>query len=88
MSGCEADYKKVGIIVEVAMIANIILFLISALFQSAEYAVQIRMAMAIWNLSLILTGVLTLTGIGFFRGFWIVLIMAGYESMFRIAFVF
>ncbi|MBN1253637.1 MAG: hypothetical protein JXR51_00325 [Bacteroidales bacterium] len=85
--GIETDYKNIGIIVGIAMISNIVLFLIQIIFNTNGFDNFIEILLTFWNMFLILVGVVELTKISFIRGIFILLIMFGFETMFKYAII-
>ncbi|BAX81475.1 hypothetical protein [Labilibaculum antarcticum] len=80
------DYKSVGMIVGVSMIMNIIMILLPLIIQSADLNIYFEIVFRFWNLILILIGLVCLTKIRWIRIALVLLVMFGFEFMFRYLF--
>lgn len=82
-SGTEVDYKKIGMIAAISMISNLLMIMISIVLQTSEYNQFIEIIIRIWNLMLILIGVVVIYKIKWTKGAILLLIMFGFEMMFK-----
>lgn len=80
-SGTETGYKKIGMVVGFAMSINILMTLVPIIFQTQDYNMLIEVIFKIWNLSLIVIGIIVLTEIKLYRAVLIVMVMFGFEML-------
>lgn len=62
------------------------MLLIPIFIQTDDYNLYIEIAMRIWNLLLILTGLISITDIGLIKGVLLTLFMVGFEMMIQFVF--
>ena len=77
-TGVEVKYPNIGMIVGIAMIADMIMLLIPIILQTSDYNRYIEIVTRIWNLILILIGIVSITDIRWIKGALMILIMFGY----------
>lgn len=82
-TGIEVDYRKIGMIVAIAMISNVLMFSVPLILQSSDYSTYIETGSKIWNLLLILIGIVSVYNIKWRQGIILLLIMSGFEMMFK-----
>ncbi|MCF8299388.1 MAG: YIP1 family protein [Saprospiraceae bacterium] len=85
-SGFDVDYKQIAILVLVSLITSIFLFLIPIIFQLEDPIWFLGIFIRIWNLFLILVGIMVLTKIKFWRAFILILLIFGFEEMVKLVF--
>jgi hypothetical protein len=81
-TGTEVDYRIIGMIVSVAMISNLLMILIPTIIQTSDYNQFIEIIMRVWNLTMILIGIVCIYKINWIKGMILILIMFGFEMMF------
>ncbi len=84
--GFEIRYQNIGMIIGIAMITNLIMYIIPIIIENNTFNGFIEFMMSIWSLLLILFGIQVLTKIKFFQGFLIVLTMVCFEFLVQLAF--
>ena len=85
-TGAAVDNRNIGMIVGIAMIANLIMILFPIILQTDDYNRHIEIIMRIWNLFLILTGLVSITEIRLIKGVLLIMIMFGFEMMIKFVF--
>lgn len=82
-TGTENDIKQIGMVVGISMIINVFLFLVPLVLKSSTYHQYIEIGVYVWNLVLIIVGMMTLTKVKLVRAIVIVILMFGLETLFK-----
>jgi len=84
--GFDVKFKQIVLLVELSMFVYLLMFIIKLFIQTNEFNDILEIIFKIWNLIIILAGILALTEIKFIRGLFYILVMFAFEMM--IIFVF
>lgn len=79
----EFDYRKIGMIVGLALLPNILLSTIPLILNTISLNETINTIAQIWNIVLVLIGLVTVFQIAWSRGFIIIFILIGIELIFK-----